>query len=67
MNGSQEVEEREGPPDEQVFSLDSMEPSDRMKAIDAALRSYFGTGDWLKARNKLFPGAKGYRFEHRSG
>ncbi len=29
-----------------------------MKAIDVALRQYFGAEDWLSVRNRLFPGLR---------
>jgi len=29
-----------------------------MKAVDLALRRYFGVEDWLTARNKTFPGLR---------
>ncbi len=29
-----------------------------MKAVDMALRQYFGVEDWLTVRNKLFPGLR---------
>ena len=65
MNGTNGLEEREASPEEYIYSLDSVVPSDRMRAIDAAMRLYFGTGDWLGARNRQFPGGSGYRFEQR--
>ena len=29
-----------------------------MKAVDLALRRYFGAKDWLTVRNRLFPGLR---------
>ena len=29
-----------------------------MKAVDLALRQYFGVEDWLTVRNRLFPGLR---------
>ena len=29
-----------------------------MKAVDLALCRYFGVGDWLTVRNRLFPGLR---------
>jgi hypothetical protein len=29
-----------------------------MKAVDLALRQYFGAKDWLTVRNRLFPGLR---------
>ena len=29
-----------------------------MKAVDLALRHYFGAEDWLTVRNRLFPGLR---------
>lgn len=29
-----------------------------MRAVDLALRQYFGAEDWLMVRNKLFPGLR---------
>ena len=29
-----------------------------MKAVDLALRQYFGVKDWLNVRNRLFPGLR---------
>ena len=29
-----------------------------MKAVDLALRQYFGTEDWLTVRKRLFPGLR---------
>ena len=39
-----------------VDSLDHVAPAEQMRAIDAAMRQYFQTSDWLRARNKAFPG-----------
>ena len=29
-----------------------------MRAVDLALRRFFGEGDWLTGRNRLFPGLR---------
>ena len=47
----QEVAAQQGP-----GPLDSMAPSDQMRAIDAAMRQYFESEDWLRQRDKAFPG-----------
>ena len=36
-----------------------------MKAVDLALRQYFGVEDWLTVRNRLFPGLR-RRYEHQA-
>ena len=37
-------------------SLDSEEAARQMEAIDAAMKQYFETEDWIAKRNKVFPG-----------
>lgn len=39
-----------------IGSYDFAGPAERMKAIDLAMRQYFGTDNWLTTRNKRFPG-----------
>lgn len=36
--------------------MDSLAPSEQMRAVDEAMRRYFRTFDWVRARNKAFPG-----------
>ena len=36
--------------------MDSLAPSEQMRAVDEAMRRYFRTSDWVRARNKAFPG-----------
>ena len=55
MNSLKPLEER--PPRQQgTTPLDSLPPSDRMRAVDLAMKHYFGTEDWLRERNRVFPG-----------
>ena len=39
-------------------SLDHGNPAEQMAAIDATMRVYFNTEDWILARVKEFPGPK---------
>jgi len=39
-------------------SMDNARPAERMAAIDAAMRRYFNSEDWLKARAQEFPGIR---------
>ena len=41
---------------QRLSSLDHAEPVDQMCAVDLAMQQYFGSVDWLKVRNKEFPG-----------
>jgi hypothetical protein len=46
----------ETPLHEPVGTLDFATPVEHMQAVDAAMRIYFGTSDWIRERNLLFPG-----------
>ena len=37
--------------DSSIESFDQVSPAEQMKAIDEALRAYFGADDWLAARH----------------
>ena len=39
-------------------SKDHLAPAERMAAVDSAMRRYFNSEDWLRARGKEFPGLK---------
>ncbi len=39
-------------------SWDEARPGEQMQAIDLAMRDYFGADDWLKARDKQYPGLR---------
>ena len=39
-----------------VEPLDSATPAEQMRAIDEGMQHYFGSEDWLRERNKAFPG-----------
>ena len=47
--------DQEWSPQEFTGLLDSLKSAERMRAIGAAMQQYFGTMDWVKARN-IFPG-----------
>ena len=54
--------------DDSTGSSDSMEPEDRGRAINEAMQEYFGSKEWVKARNKQFPGpARQYWMKPTSG
>lgn len=37
-------------------SYDQASPVDRLRAVDLAMRHYWGTADWLAARRRARPG-----------
>lgn len=37
--------------------LDHLEPEERVRAIDLAMQNYFESKDWVRTRNKEFPGS----------
>lgn len=39
-------------------TYDFASPVERIKAIDQAMRQYFGADNWVAVRNKLFPGLR---------
>lgn len=39
-------------------SYDDATPVEQMRAINLAMRAYFGTKNWLIARQRVTPGAK---------
>ena len=39
-------------------SYDDATPVEQMRAINLAMRAYFGTKNWLTARQRVTPGAK---------
>ena len=41
-----------------VDTYDSASPVEVVKAIDLALRQYFGEDNWLAIRDRLFPGLR---------
>ena len=43
---------------EPVGSHDSASPVEVLKAVDLAMRQYFGGDDWLTIRNRLSPGLR---------
>ena len=43
---------------EHVDTYDFANPVMVMKAVDVALRQYFGAEDWLTVRKRLFPGLR---------
>ena len=49
----------ESKPDEVEGSLDAVRGAKCMKSIDAAMRRYFESEDWLRARERQFPGPSG--------
>lgn len=49
--------EQAGILDQQIAgSLDAAPPPIQMKAVDVAMRHYFGADDWLNEREKSFSG-----------
>ena len=56
MTGVKPADERKVSPRVEAEPLDSMGPSERMRAIDSAMQRYFETKEWLEKRNKDFPG-----------
>jgi hypothetical protein len=41
-----------------VGTYDFNNPVEQVKAIDLAMRYYFGADHWLVVRNRLFPGLR---------
>ena len=62
MNDTKDLLERQVSGEEHTRSLDSVAPANRMRAVDAAMKRYFESDDWLRERNKLFPGRNQHRF-----
>ena len=58
MNGVKPADDREVSQRLEAEPLDSMEPSERMRAIDSAMQQYFEAKEWLKERNREFPGLR---------
>ena len=46
---------RNGEEKKNCGSFDHMEPEEQMAAVSAAMRHYFNSEDWIKARAKEFP------------
>ena len=63
MNGTNDVGDPEAVSQQESYPLDSLSPAEKMEAINSAMQQYFGVEDWLRERNKKFPGVRHYRFE----
>ena len=63
-----ESSEGQGPaPAGTAGPLDYLEPEERVRAIDTAMQQYFESKDWVRARNKKFPGSgRVYWFQARN-
>ncbi len=59
MNGVTRADDREASQGLEAEPMDYMGPTDRMRAIDSAMQQYFQAKEWLRERNREFPGLRG--------
>ena len=45
------------PPAPSAGPLDHLDPEEQVRAIDLAMQHYFESKDWVRTRNKEFPGS----------